>query len=126
MMAGSTDIPDGVMKADWKTIDEEKLALIDYVQPNPTKIYYNKVNLEIQRGESRNPQCSDGPSNTIRPTPMPSAAPNTYRADPFAGMPPGTTSQDIRRMRREQKQKQGQGTKGAGGTGTDGGHRPHA
>ena len=123
MTRGSTDIPDGVMKADWVTLDEDKLQLIDSVQPTPTKITYNTISIEVNYGSARNPQCNDGPSDVIRPTPMPSAAPNTYRADPFAGMPPGTTSQDIRRMRREQKQKQGQGTTGVA---TDGGHHPHA
>lgn len=104
---GSTDIPDGVMKADWQTLDQDKLDLIAYVQPTPTKIYYNKISIEVDRGAPRNPECAEGPSQVIRPTPLPSAAPNTYRADPFEGMPPGTTSQDIRRMRREQKRNQG-------------------
>lgn len=109
------------MKADWHTLDQDKLDLIDYVQPTPTKIYYNKNSIEVDRGAPRNPECAEGPTDAIRPTPMPSAAPNSYRPDPFAGMPPGTTSQDIRRMRREQKQKQGGGT----GTGVDAGHRHH-
>lgn len=108
---GSTDIPDGVVKADWQSYDEEKLKLIDYVQPHPSKIYFKGNILEVDRGAPRNPECAEAPNQAIRPTPPPSAAPNSYRADPFAGMPPGTTSQDIRRMRRQQK-------RGNTGTGT--------
>lgn len=122
---GSTDIPDGVMKADWHTLDQEKLDLIDYVQPHPTKIIYNKISLEIDRGSPRNPDCAEGPSNVIRPTPAPSAPPNSYRPDPFEGLPPGTTSQEVRRMRRERKQKGG-GTGTGTGTGAQGGYPPHA
>lgn len=119
------------MKADWYTLDQEKLDLIDYVQPTPTKIIYNKISLEIDRGAPRNPECKDGPSQAIRPTPGPSAPPNSYRPDPFEGLPPGTTSQEVRRMRRERKQKGGDSCTGTGaqeghGTGAQGGHPVHA
>lgn len=49
------------MSQDWSHFDERKMALLEKVQPNPSKFTYEKATdmVCVRHGAPPNPQCAD-------------------------------------------------------------------